>query len=258
MSNCAVYEDIYFQKNGEIKYSLSIDASEILKASPSSSDIEFSASTDMLQFSGKNINIAQMMKDSLKGLELTDDILKDLENIKPLFMKFENDPKKKKLNISVFGDLKNAEAFNNAFISMNRIEEIMKQQKEEEEGTGNNYAMSEFYTQSFLSWDKSVMRRTINNDIEEEEEDNEESEDIEEEDSVDNIMNPANMFSQFMNNDPFAGLLENITITTRYHFQKKIDKVNDPEAVISKDGKTATIEYSGKPDKQSLIEISVK
>ena len=51
-------------------------------------------------------------------------------------------------------------------------------------------------------------------------------------------------------------------MVVKYHFPKKIEKISNPDAVFSQDGKTAIIEYSGsifsKPTNEFSVEITTE
>ncbi|SBV92470.1 hypothetical protein [uncultured Dysgonomonas sp.] len=233
-NSCAIYENIYFQEDGSVKYDMSIDASEILSMT---SDMNMSMADKIPTDSV--IYLSDILKDTLN---ITDDMKKDMINIAPLAIRMQNDVANKKLGISLSGSFKDAEAFNKAFVSMKKLEDKIKSKDEEAQSLSQNLSIDKLYNLTSLTWDGSVMTRTV-----------ETNKDIEPENGVDNLLK---------GNNPFGMFLEKGKMVVKYHFPKKIEKISNPNAVFSQDGKTAIIEYSGsvftKPTTEFSVEITTE
>lgn len=237
-SSCAIYENIYFQEDGSVKYDMFIDASEILSMT---SDMNMNM-PDKLP-TDSTIYLSDIIKDTL---DITDDIKEDMKNIAPLAIRMQNDMTNKKLGISLSGTFKNAEAFNKAFISMKKLENKIKSENDKALALNKNMSIDRLYNESSLTWDGSVMTRIVDR--------NEDSDpDTEAGNGVDDILK---------SNNPFGMFLEKGKMVVKYHFPKRIEKISNPDAVFSQDGKTAIIEYNGsifsKPTTEFSIEITTE
>lgn len=233
LSACSVYEDVYFQKDGSVKYQMMVDAGEILNMMP---DFEIKMPDNLPTDS--IISIAQMIKDSIA--DITPDIQRDLDNIAPLCIKLENNIADKKLGISVYGDFKNVDALNQAFASAAKLQE---KQKEQSDSKTSNMSPFVLDGANAIHWDGKTMRRVV--DVAE----NDEGEEQVEGEESDNDMS-SNFFSKGK-------------MIVRYHFPTEVENISNPDAVMSQDRKTVIIEYSGSsftnPKKGDLdIEIKMK
>ena len=70
------------------------------------------------------------------------------------------------------GTFKDAGAFNKAFVSMKKLEDKIKSRDDEAQALSQNLSIDKLYNLTSLTWDGSVMTRTVepNNDIEPESE----------------------------------------------------------------------------------------
>ena len=209
---------------------MSIDASEILSmTSDMNLNMQDKIPTDSI------IYLSDFVKDTLN---ITDEEKEDMANIAPLAIRLQNDMANKKLGISISGTFKDAEAFNKAFISMKKLEDKIKARDKEAQSLSQNLSIDKLYNLSSLTWDGSVMTRIV-----------EPNNDVEEEGGVDNLLKGEN---------PFGMFLEKGKMVVKYHFPKKIEKISNPNAVFSQDGKTAIIEYNGSVFTKPTTEFSVE
>lgn len=261
INSCAVTEDITFKKNKEVEYNMTIDLSQLMalggSGAPDGSTFTLSGFPEL-----GNDSIRSLIDILGDSIDITNpEIMEDINNIKPLYMKIENDTENEKFALSVFGKFKNAEAFNKAFISFARLDEYQKSLKNEDSETDdssvNNFSPNELFKNNSLYWDGKLMKRLTSqiSDIEESGNPNEERF---EEEGEDNIMNQ--LMGSMTNS--LAPILNKTKITTNYYFEKKVKDTNRADATFSKDGKTVTISYTGEdslnPEKNIPIEIKVK
>lgn len=256
-TSCAITEDISLKKNKEVEYSMTIDLSEVLKManSPDGSSLSFSGIPEMSKDSV--INLVEMLKDSMDITAA--DIREDIDNIRPLYMRMENDLVAGKLALTVFGTFKNDEAFNKAFVSILRLDEYQKVQKGENEEESSNYTASSLFKDNSLFWDGKTMRHLRNSEDDTEAEDDYvgieelfETEDDEEE----NESPMQQMMSEMMN--PFAAMFSKTKMVTNYHFPKEVKSVSSEDATLSNKGKTVTVIYSGEESLKSKIDYSIE
>lgn len=214
-SSCSVYEDIHFLENGNMKYSMTIDAGEMVAALGSSS-----------LKTGKNdipsdsiIYFSRIIKDSLNNIPA--DIAQDLKNIEPLYMHIKTDESNNEYKISICGDFDNVQAFSDAFASMGKLEEYIKKSNDK----AKKFSFESLYNNSQLTWDGTTLKRifTKTSDNPETGDNSEDSKKIDE--SITRLFSQGKMI-------------------VRYHFPKKIKDVSNKNATFSLDAKTAVVEYS--------------
>lgn len=220
LGSCSLYEDIYFKEDGTVAYSMKYDASAMMAMMPTGGDKIYKKDipTDSL------ISIAEMVemhKDSLDSL--SDEERELLDGILPLRLLVNNDTVSKTLFTSLLGDFDNVEALNKAFVSLNRISAKVKSEKEgAQEITKSNPAVSGMNYSSRYSWDGKSMRRTIEKcsleDRDEEVEDTKENKEL-------------------------MMLFSSGKMLVKYHFPRKVKSINNPDAMLSQDGKTVIVEY---------------
>lgn len=258
VTSCAITEDISLKKNKEVEYSMTIDLSEVLKMTNSSdnSSLSFSGIPEISKDSV--INLVEMLKDSIDITAA--DIREDIDNIKPLYMRIENDLDAGKLSLTVFGTFKNDEAFNKAFVSILRLDEYQKAQKgEDEEESSNNFTASSLFKDNSLYWNGKTMRHIRSSESDTE---TEEDGDIDElfDAGDDESESPMQQMMEMAN--PFMSMFNNTKMTTNYHFPKEVKNVSSEDATLSNKGKTVTITYSGeeslKSRKNYSIEVTTK
>lgn len=254
INSCAVTEDITFKKNKEVEYNMTIDLSQLMALAGSGAPDSPAFGASFAKFEGDSTrSFIEILGDEI---DITNpEIMEDINNIKPLYMKFENDTKNEKFALSIFGKFKNAEAFNKAFVSFVRIDQYQKALKNEDAEMGDSpvgdFSPNDLFKNNSISWDGKVMKRLTNqtSDIKAPE-----SSDNNEEESVDQLMDKMT--------NSLAPILSKTKITTNYHFEKKVKDVNRTDATFSKDGKTVIISYTGEesldPEKNTPIEIKVK
>lgn len=253
LNSCAVTEDITFKKNKEVEYNMTIDLSQLMALAGSGAPDSPAFGASFAKFEGDSTrSFIEILGDEI---DITNpEIMEDINNIKPLYMKFENDTENEKFALSIFGKFKNAEAFNKAFVSFVRIDQYQKALKnadaEIENSPASDFSPNDLFKNNSIYWDGKVMKRLTNqvSNIEKTESSGSEEE------SVDQLMDKMT--------NSLAPILNKTKITTNYHFEKKVKDVNRTDATYSKDGKTVIISYTGEesldPEKNTPIEIKVK
>jgi len=171
------------------------------------------------------------------------DMENDINNIKPLFMRMVENSEKGEFYISVYGDFKNSDALNSAFVSMNKMAQHAEQTSDKIPGSKDNVLawLSNFPQ---YNWDGKTMSRTATEIAEHP------IDDADEETTPDR--------ESFLN---FESLFEQGKMKVKYHFPKKVQSTNDPNALFSQDGKTVILEYPGailaKSPEKANIEIKL-
>lgn len=210
LSSCSVYEDIYFAENGSIKYELAIDANELIQAIP-----DFSSEANKIPADTVFSFVDMINSYNEKNSEEQDaEKKKDMEYLTPLSFKIHHDPATNNIYGTLLGDFENIEKFN-------KTQEVLhKYYNNERTFTSNQYMKGEVSVSTF-TWDGKTLKRTpfVPNDI---------SKDV---DSNDN------------SNDDMQKMMSMGKFTTRYHFPEKVVNVNNPNALLSLDGKTVSITY---------------
>lgn len=214
LGSCSVYEDIYFNENGSVSYSLKYDASQILAVAPgalNSSSSDFPADT--------TFSILQMVEENRDSLAYLSDTEREfLEAIIPFSITMKNDTAAKILDIILQGDFTDAEAMNYAFIALNSAS---KAKREEDNSFKSNSRFDIDYSSSRYSWNGKEMTRTI---VEKNPSD-------EPTENSKGYQEMAMMFSEGK-------------MITRYHFPHKVKNISNSKALLSQDGKTVVIEQS--------------
>ncbi|GEM_PF-1474719 len=241
-SSCSVYENIYFSENGNVKYEMTIDASEMLKSMPFTDD-NYSSKLP----SDSVIHLASVIGDSL-GFATNDTLRQAIKDIEPLYFMYQTNPSDKMLKVSMYGDFANIEALNKALTSMCVLNEQLDK-GQQADIPKESFPLAKLYGRSNLYWDGTDMKRIVADEI---------NNGVENEDSLDN---------DDMNTDPFssqsqAALLSkmflNGRIIVKYHLPKKASNISNPNATISQDGKTVIVEYPGSILSSSIEDIAIE
>lgn len=238
LAGCSIYEDVYFNEDGTVAYSLQVDASEVMAMTPSGKNTYAGIGKDTI------ISFAEVINKHKDSLAVLSDEQRDLvESLYPLIMKVESDTIDKKLVMSISGEFKNAEALNKAFISMNEMDDFLNKNKMDENKHIRQLPKFQFHSQ--YQWNGKTMTHSlldekVNNKKGEEEEDNQTNE-----------------------RDGLLMLFTGGKMSIRYHFPSRIKSVDKENALFSQDGKTLVMEYPSsmfiKPDADKLqIEIEVE
>ncbi|MDU1903960.1 MAG: hypothetical protein E6772_04180 [Dysgonomonas sp.] len=216
-TSCSVYEDVYFNEDGTVSYSLKYDASQILAMAPDALSRNSNSST---MPSDSTFSIADVMEEHKDSLHLLPAEKREiLEAIKPFSIALKSDSISKEFNISLNGDFESADAMNAAFIALQRI------YKEQGSKKGIMDAKAKFdinYSSSHYSWDGKKMSRTIIIEEETAETPNE------------NVKGYQEMVMLFSGGK----------MITRYHFPQRVTSVDKEKALFSQDGKTIVIEQA--------------
>ncbi len=235
-SSCSVYEDLYFLENGQVKYNMTVDASDMMSMVGQSS-----------LKSGDNypkdsiINFTQIVRDTLKNI--SPDIEQDLKNIEPLYMRVQNNDSLGILKISLYGDFDNMQAFTNAFNSMSKLESEIKNK---ENNPLKKMSVDNLFSRNVFSWDGTTLKRDVKAPEKAEgnaDEEGEEDADIRLDKTMDESM--KRLFSQGK-------------MVVKYHFPKKIKNVSNEDATFSMDGKTAIINYPANLFLEPTNELSIE
>lgn len=236
LSSCSVYEDIHFLEDGRVKYNMTIDASEMMTLVGQSS--LKSNEKDYPQDS--IINFSQIVRDTLNNI--SPEIEQDLKNIEPIYMRIQNNDSLGILKISLYGDFENMETFTNAFASMSKIENEVK---DKGNSSFNKYSIDNLFNRNSFLWDGTTFKRIVTAS-ERQEEENSESNDADKKLSK-NI------------DESFNRLFSQGKMVVKYHFPKKITNVSNKDATFSMDGKTTILNYSASlfltPTEELSIEI---
>lgn len=227
LTSCSIYEDVYFKQDGQVRYEIKFDASEILAMIPDAADKAGDLPSDSI------ISVVDLLKQKGGSSKLLIENKEDIENITPLFLEMRNDKANQILTITMFGDFTNVEALNKALISINKLQE-----KGKKEGMKNsNIGIDRITNTSSFTWDGKTMKRKLD---------------------LSQIVNEA----AGNKNDMISKMFSQGKMTIKYHFPEKIDKANNSDALISQDGKTVIVEYSAskflKSDNSLDIEITTK
>lgn len=226
-SSCSIYEDIYFKDNATVRYEMKVDASEVLAMMP-----DLANKTNSSIPSDSIISFAEIIREKVDTTNMTDSDKKDLENVSPLFLNIKNKPDEQVLSLLMYGDFDNIDKLNEALISADRLQE-----KTIDKASGNSgFNMDRISNLSSYTWDgKKMSRTTISNSAESDDE---------------NPTAETAMMSQ---------LFSQGKLIVKYHFPKKVVKINNPKALLSQDGKSVIIEYPAsvykKPEEKMNIEI---
>ena len=243
-SSCSVYEEITFHKDGQMSYNMTIDGGDFMKM------LSESKSSSSGKVSDSIISFAQILEsekmDMVNGYPEMED---DVENMRPLFFRTVENHQTGEFKISIFGDFKDTDAFNKAFKSMVNLASNTKDMDVDIEGmpaTGKRDGKDMIEWLAYFpeyQWDGKTMKRTI---------DTSKSKISEDEDT------PSNK-------DPFSdwkSFFQGGKMSVKYHFPNKVDAVDDPNAMLSQDGKTVIIEYPASvfttSPKDADIEIKLK
>lgn len=211
-SGCSVYEDIYFNEDGTISYSLTYDASQILAMTPDALGKNSDIPADSI------ITISEILKEKKDSIQnMSDEEREMFEALKPFSLSIKNDSIARELSISVKGDFENSETMNHSFLMLNKIS------KEKEGGEDNllrsNSKFDINYSLSRYSWDGKKMTRTID-----------------EKGSLEEPDEDSKRYREMMM------LFSGGKIMTRYHFPNRIKSISNEKALFSQDGKSVVLE----------------
>lgn len=213
LASCSVYEDVYFNADGTVDYSLKFDASTMLAMMPNANSMGKIPSDS-------TISIAQIVEEHKDSLHALPDDKKELiESILPLTINVVNDSVAKTLYMTLSGDFKSADALNKAFSSLNEINKEKLAQKEEGGIFKSNNVPDMDFSSSY-AWDGKVMKRIVVNEKADEE-----------------LQDESKKSKELMM------LFSSGKMIVRYHFPYRIKNVNNENALFSQDGKTVVLEY---------------
>ena len=228
-TSCAVSEDIAFYKNGKIDYKLTIDGSELLSIIPDLNSAKIS--NNFLK--EETISIAEKLKDSIEVI--TPEVEKQLKALEPLYINYTENIENQKLEFSLFGNFKDANAFNDAYNALLKLQE--------NSDTALQEGIDGLFGKSNLYWDGKTMKRFAQEDIEQKIELDEEDFDL------------AGI-------DLLKGLFSGGKMQVKYHFPEEVSTIDNPDALLSQDRKTIVLEYSANvfinPGNKLNIKVEVK
>lgn len=226
LTSCSIYEDVYFKQDGQVRYEMKFDASDMLAMIPDAASKAGDIPSDSI------ISIVELLKQK-GGSKLLEENKEDIENISPLYLEMRNDVQKQILTITMFGDFANTESLNKALVSINRL-----QQKAQQAGMKNsNIGINKLSNTSTFAWDGKTMKRSFD---------------------ASQVTNEERNST----NDMLSKVFSQGKMVIKYHFPEKVDKANDPNALISQDGQSVIVEYSASKflnsDNSTDIEIVTK
>lgn len=221
-SSCSVYEEITLHKNGQMSYTMKFDATELMKMVPDKK-------TATSKISDSIIYVGQMLKDEkMNIINKYPELNEDIENVSPIFLRTVENGTTGEFHISLGGEFKDVEEFNKAFRSMAKIAAASKDMDIDVKGMPASDKSKDMidWTEHFpdYEWDGKVMKRKIDMSKLTISEDDEEA----------------------LTKDPFSdwrSFFEGGKMTVKYHFPEKVKSINNPNALLSQDGKTVIIEY---------------
>lgn len=222
-SSCSIYENVYFNEDMSIKYQMKFDASEMMAMLPSMSGTNKSMPTDSI------ISIADIIAEYNSIETLSPEEQQILNDLKPLTLRINSDSIAKTFFVSLYGDFENAEALNKAFKALAEHKGGML------DAEPNAKAISQFDNISRYKWDGNTMIREIDPDM------------LQTKSSTNSAEENGFM-------DMFAGG----KMIVKYHFPKKVNNVNNPDALLSQNGKTVVVEYSVKDFINSSDKINIE
>lgn len=241
ITSCSVYEELYFAKNGNISYKLTFDSEQLMQMMPKDSASENSIPSDSI------ISFAELINKMADNENISyPEEKEDLENISRFSIRKFEDAQNKVFTFTILGDFDNDEQLNKAFFSMNRL---MGKTSDTENSLslGKSKIIDQFNQISQYKWDgKQMERYTINIEIPEADIDEEA---LSDEDEAIDLFNMKNPFSTF---------LMGSKMQVKYHFPSKVDNINNPEALLSQDGKTVIIDYLATVLSESQNEANIK
>lgn len=205
---CSIYEEIYFNEDMSVKYQMKFDASELMSMVSASSLSYSSFPTDsVLSFA----DIMAEHKDSLQTLSAEEQVM--LEDLKSVTLKFKNDTIAKTFFITLLGDFKDSDA-------LNRTLKIISEQKGKgsEVKTGRKIVDQLDNTSKYF-WDGKNMKREVQPRI-------------------------SAQTAETSKDQNMIDMLSTGKMVVKYHFPKRVVKVNNTDALLSQDGKTIVTEYS--------------
>jgi hypothetical protein len=243
-SSCSVYEEVTFLKDGRMSYNMTFDGGEFMKM------LSESKSSSSGKISDSIISLVQVLEsekmDMINGYP---ELKNDIENIRPLFFRTVENHQTGEFKMSIFGDFKDADAFNKAFKSMVNLASNTKDMDVDIEGipaTGKRGGKDMIEWLAYFpeyQWDGKTMKRTIDTSKLELQTDDKE---------------PSNK-------DPFSdwkSFFQGGKMGVKYHFPQKVNSVDNPDALLSQDGKTVIIEYPASvfttSPQEADIEIKLK
>ena len=233
LGSCSVYEDVYFNADGTVDYSLKFDASAMMTMIPDANSIGRMPADS-------TISIAQIVEEHKDSLHtLTDENREVIETLMPLTLNVVNDTIAKTLHMTLSGDFKDADTLNKAFTTLNKINRERKSKKEETD-ISKSKDIPDMDFSSYYTWDGKIMKRIVSNE------------------NTADIPQEAGMKSKEL-----MMLFSGGKMIVRYHFPDRIKAVSNDKALFSQDGKTIVVEYPSSvyinPKAEELdIEIEVE
>jgi len=221
-ASCSVYEELYFKEDGQVNYQLTFDSKELMKSLPGDSATDMTVKDSILSIADI-IHANSHVKKTLYPQEK-----EDLNNISAFVIKKHEDPVKKEYTFTIQGEFADTEALNKALYSLNRLIGYAQDDADSSLSMGKSKLMDQLSNIPQYKWDGISMERyTVASEKIKPEEDNEE-------DEIGKIMGVTN---------PFTSFLMGGKMMTKYHFPTKVDIIDNPEAMLSQDGKTVIVNY---------------
>jgi len=243
LTACSIQQEIALRENGQVYYSLAIDASQVIA-------IGGLSTTDEANSFPKDTIIS--FRDLLEEKDINLDTLsveeKDLlTSITPLSMRIRSNMEEQELFISYYGDFENIDALNKALKAIAYVEEISN--KNEQAGNKETDEFKKIINRySQYHWDKNARVFSSINQYKPGAP-KEEEEDIAGEDSL-SIIDEIGGLSSMLGGGKFKMI---------YTFPYRVKETSNPKALLSNDGKSVIIEYPSTKfiDDPQISDISI-
>lgn len=225
LASCSVYEDIYLNNDKSINY---LTTFEITEGNGMEGMLKNKFPADSV------ISMKDILSEELaKGAEITDEMRGYLESLEVFTLRMKLSDDGKKYQMILRGDFKDDKHLNTTIDNMSKL------MSEAQEASSSTQKMDFFNAQWNISWDGKTMKRTMFN-TESEKNDTE-----------------GDIAEKKMNMDMMTKAVKG---QVRYHFEKKVKKVNDPNALMTQDAKTVVIIPNDmtSASEEYTVEIKVK
>lgn len=229
LSSCSIYEDITFKQNGQTDYNLTIDASELVVfLSGNNENLMNSIPSDTI------ISFDEIIKQEVEHENIAEDRDKELNALRRMKMKIkiESSEEDEILKMKISGDFNDVSEMNTAlaFIEKTNNEKVNNANESDTDNESEENIITEkksgdileilsnIVFSSHFAWDGKNMQRTVDE---------------------------KSLAQKGRSTDKATKkIMDHGKYTVRYHFEKKIKKISNPNAQLSEDGKSVTIEYT--------------
>lgn len=227
LSSCSIYEDITFKQNGQTDYNLTIDASELVVfLSGNNENFMNSIPSDTI------ISFDEIIKQEIGQENIPEDRDKELNALRRMKMKIESSEEDEILKMKISGNFNDVSEMNTAlaFIEKTNNKKVNNANESDTDNESEENIITEKKSgdipeilsnvgfSSHFAWDGKNMQRTVDE---------------------------KSLAQKGRSTDKATKkMMDHGKYTVRYHFEKKIKKISNPNAQLSEDGKSVTIEYT--------------